>query len=56
MHEELILLVETIDSVIFVLGVTVKFTKETYSGTEGMQVLPEIVVSAGDITQPTTIR
>ena len=40
----------------FVLGVTIKFTKKGYSVKEGEAAVPEIVVSAGDITKPVTIR
>ena len=39
----------------FSQGVTVQFTKKVYSGTEDKPDLPEIVISGGDITEPTII-
>ena len=37
-------------------GVSVRFTRKAYSSKEGEPALPEIVISAGDISEPTTIR
>ena len=39
----------------FSQGVSVQFTKKVYSGTEDKPDLPEIVISGGDITEPTII-
>ena len=42
--------------IFLVVGVTIKFTRKAYNVKEGEAAVPEIVVSAGDVTEPITIR
>lgn len=37
-------------------GVTIEFTRKVYSSNENERAIPEIIVSAGNITEPVTVR